>query len=77
MLFKVREPSLWFPVCETKIFHALSAMFYCTVESDDTWINVLTPWANSDHVVTHHTPCLKSQHYACSFYKGDICPKGG
>ncbi|XP_063762752.1 SCO-spondin isoform X2 [Eleginops maclovinus] len=41
------------------------------------WIEVVTPpQADSDSIVSHSTPCLKSPHYACSTYRGDICPKG-
>ncbi|GLD57311.1 zonadhesin-like isoform X1 [Lates japonicus] len=44
---------------------------------DAKWIEVVTaPQADSDHIVTHSPPCLKSQDYACSTYKGDICPRG-
>ncbi|XP_056230180.1 uncharacterized protein LOC130167724 [Seriola aureovittata] len=44
----------------------------------DAWkIEVVTaPQADSDHIVTHSPPCLKSPHYACSTYRGDICPRG-
>lgn len=45
---------------------------------DASWIEVVTaPQADSDPIVTHSPPCLKSPHYACSTYRGDICPKGG
>ncbi|XP_034557340.1 zonadhesin [Notolabrus celidotus] len=44
---------------------------------DVCWIEVVTsPQGNSDHIVTHSLPCLESPHYACSTYRGDICPKG-
>ncbi|XP_069546971.1 multiple epidermal growth factor-like domains protein 10 [Brachyistius frenatus] len=37
---------------------------------------VTVPRADSDHIVTHSAPCLKSPHYACSTYRGDVCPRG-
>ncbi|XP_030258688.1 zonadhesin isoform X7 [Sparus aurata] len=44
---------------------------------DATWIEmVAAPQADSDHIVTHPPPRLKSSHYACSTYRGDICPRG-
>ncbi|XP_036928145.1 uncharacterized protein LOC119004899 isoform X4 [Acanthopagrus latus] len=44
---------------------------------DATWIEmVAAPQADSDHIVTHPPPHLKSSHYACSTYRGDICPRG-
>ncbi|KAI4815467.1 hypothetical protein KUCAC02_005611 [Chaenocephalus aceratus] len=41
------------------------------------WIEVVTPpQADSDSILSDSPPCLKSLHYACSTYRGDICPKG-
>ncbi|XP_010794964.1 zonadhesin-like [Notothenia coriiceps] len=41
------------------------------------WIEVVTPpQADSDSILSDSPPCLKSPHYACSTYRGDICPKG-
>ncbi|KAK2847209.1 hypothetical protein Q5P01_010208 [Channa striata] len=46
-------------------------------ESDSGWTEVVTvPQADSDRIVTHRPPCLKRPHYACSTYRGDICPRG-
>ncbi|KAF3847745.1 hypothetical protein F7725_020773 [Dissostichus mawsoni] len=32
--------------------------------------------ADSDSILSDSPPCVKSPHYACSTYRGDICPKG-
>ncbi|XP_074536526.1 uncharacterized protein LOC141798463 [Halichoeres trimaculatus] len=37
---------------------------------------VTSPKGDSDHIVTHLSPCFGSPHYACSTYSGDICPRG-
>ncbi|KAM4567238.1 uncharacterized protein PAE49_010636 isoform 2-T2 [Odontesthes bonariensis] len=45
--------------------------------SDAHWIKVVTvPRADSDHNVNHPALPLKSPHYSCSTYRGDICPRG-
>ncbi|XP_014845642.1 PREDICTED: uncharacterized protein LOC106919650 isoform X3 [Poecilia mexicana] len=42
-----------------------------------TWIKVAAmPLADSDHNANRSAEHLKSPHYACSTYRGDICPKG-
>ncbi|XP_029700281.1 zonadhesin [Takifugu rubripes] len=42
----------------------------------EAWIDVVEPRANSDPNVTHQQARLRSRHYTCSSYKGDICPEG-
>ncbi|XP_037836575.1 multiple epidermal growth factor-like domains protein 11 [Kryptolebias marmoratus] len=42
-----------------------------------SWIKVAAvPQADSYHNVNHSAKRLKSPHYPCSTYRGDICPKG-
>ncbi|KAG7455700.1 SCO-spondin-like isoform X1, partial [Solea senegalensis] len=34
------------------------------------------PQADSDHTGARSLPCVKSAQYACSTYRGDVCPEG-
>ncbi|KAK7882552.1 hypothetical protein WMY93_028726 [Mugilogobius chulae] len=44
---------------------------------DDSWIEVEPePEAVLDNIGTHRAPCVRRPHYACTSYKGDICPEG-
>ncbi|KAA8594284.1 hypothetical protein FQN60_005118, partial [Etheostoma spectabile] len=58
--------------------HNLSCLNNSNKSGKDTsWIEAVTaPQADSDHIVTQSPSCLESPHYACSNYRGDICPKG-
>lgn len=74
----------YFPKLYIKTVHLLPVINMITffllrsiVGRDVSWIQVVTvPEAVSDNIVTHSAPCLKSPHYACTIYKGDICPEG-
>ncbi|XP_041849947.1 neurogenic locus notch homolog protein 4-like [Melanotaenia boesemani] len=58
--------------------HNLSCSNYSVNSgSDASWIKVVTvPWADSDYYVNHSASRLKSPHYSCSTYQGDVCPRG-
>ncbi|XP_055369802.1 uncharacterized protein si:ch211-286b4.4 [Betta splendens] len=44
---------------------------------DTGWIEAVPgPRADADRAVTHAPPCLRGPHYACSAYRGDLCPRG-
>ncbi|MED6232417.1 hypothetical protein ATANTOWER_029578, partial [Ataeniobius toweri] len=57
--------------------HSCSNVSKSAAGRNITWIKVaLVPQADSDHNVNQKAEHLKSPHYACSTYRGDICPKG-
>uniref|UniRef100_A0AAV2J5J6 Chitin-binding type-2 domain-containing protein n=1 Tax=Knipowitschia caucasica TaxID=637954 RepID=A0AAV2J5J6_KNICA len=44
---------------------------------DDSWMDVeAEPEAALENIVTRPALCLRRAHYACTSYKGDICPEG-
>ncbi|XP_038155551.1 uncharacterized protein LOC119792815 [Cyprinodon tularosa] len=66
------DVALWMYNLSCSNFYAKHA-----ARRNTTWIKVdAVPRAHLDNNVNHSAEHLKSPHYACSTYKGDICPKG-
>ncbi|KAM9734328.1 uncharacterized protein ACNS7B_016072 [Menidia menidia] len=66
------------PDLSTMMSDPIFCFSYCGIsESDASGIKVVpVPQADSDHNVNPSAPRFKSQHYTCSAYRGDICPRG-